>query len=162
MAKKRVYAESSVISYLAAKPSRDIAKLAKQRHTREWWERRGRWDLFISQAAMDEITRGDPQAANARREKASLLALLPNAPEAMPLAKSLMARIQIPLDSAADAAHLALAAFHQMDYMVTWNQRHLDNPILRERINAVIRERKLRPAAVLTPERLLEMDDDGR
>lgn len=160
MAKKRVYVESSVISYLTARPPRDIIKLAKQRQTYDWWESRHRWDLFVSPTTLDEISGGDLHAADLRMEKALVLSVLPDAPDAEGLSKLLIKRAAIPIGSAVDAVHLSLAAVHRMDYLVTWNQTHLDNPNMRSKIDNVIKEQGLLPAFVLTPEQLMELDDD--
>jgi hypothetical protein len=160
MAKKRVYVESSVISYLTARPARDIIKLAKQQQTWDWWERRHEWDLFVSQTVLEEISGGDLRAADLRMEKALMLTMLPGVPDARNLAELLVRRAAIPVGSEVDAVHLALAAVHRMDYLVTWNQTHLDNPVMRAKIADVIREQGLSPAFVVTPEQLMELNHD--
>ena len=104
---------------------------------------------------MEEIAGGDPQAAALRQEKAQALVELPVPPEAGLLANLLLTRKLIPLTSATDAHHLALAAIHRADYLLTWNQTHLDNLTLRSRIEDLIRGWGLAPAKVITPERLL-------
>ena len=161
MAKKRVYFETAAISYLTAdKPTLDIVKLARRQLTRQWWEHRDRWELFVSSAVMDEIAEGNPEAAEKRLEVARRLPLLDDHPEVEALARKLETGVPIPADSQADAAHLAFAAFYKMDYLVTWNQTHLDNPHLRKKANEIIEKRGLKPAAVVTPEFLMETKDD--
>ena len=160
MAKKRVYVETTVISYYAARPSPILITLAKQLQTRDWWECRHRWDLFISPVVLEEIIDGDHVAAAERLAMVRELPVLPDHPKARILADILTAEVPIPDDSRADALHLALAAFHKMDYLVTWNQTHLDNPHLRGRIERIIKGQGLSPTLVLTPERLLEIDHD--
>lgn len=156
MKKKRIYVESSIISYLTARPASDDLKRAHQRLTVAWWERRNDWDCFLSPTVLDEISRGDPNAAARRRDKARWLAVRPDSPDADALADLLVTRKLVPSSSAPDALHLALAAFHESDYLLTWNQTHLDNLELRARIEELIRGWGLTPAKVLTPERLLE------
>ncbi|MCL2700242.1 MAG: DNA-binding protein [Phycisphaerae bacterium] len=160
MAKKRVYIESSVISYLTAWPSRDLITLARQHLTREWWARREGWEFFVSPAVLEEIADGDPLAAAERLVVVRELPVLSDHPKARAMAGKLATEIPIPDKAQADAAHLALAAFHGMDYLATWNQTHLDNPHLREKIRETIRAQGFSPALVLTPERLLEVNDD--
>ena len=155
MVKKRVYVESSVISFLAAWPSRDDRIRGYQLHTAAWWERRHEWDCFVSATVMMEILRGDPGAAARRLEKAQLLPELPTSPETGPLARLLLAHELVPEPVGADAVHLAAAAIHGMEYLLTWNQKHLDNLVLRSRIEDFIRNQGWRPAKVITPERLL-------
>lgn len=156
MKKKRIYVESSVLSYLTAKPASDALKRAHQQRTVAWWKRRDEWDCFVSPLVMYEISRGDPIAAKRRLEKARFVPELPDSPDADALANLLVARKLVPEKSAPDALHLALAAFHRSEYLLTWNQTHLDNLDLRSRIEGLIRGWGLTPAKVLTPERLLE------
>ena len=160
MAKKRVYVETSVISYLTAWLSNDLITLARQLLTRKWWTCREQWELFISPFVLDEITEGDVIAAAERLAAARELPVLPEHQKAKVTADKLAAEVPIPNTAIADAAHLALSAFHGMDYLVTWNQTHLDNPDLRGKIEGIIRREGLSPAIVLTPERLLETDHD--
>lgn len=156
MRKKRIYVESSVISYLTAKPTRVELKRAHQNLTAVWWKRRDEWDCFVSPLVVYEISQGDPEAAKRRQEKARLLPVLPDSSNAGDLADLLVARKLVPEASTADALHLALAALHRAHYLLTWNQTHLDNIELRSRIEDLIRGWGLKPAKVLTPERLLE------
>lgn len=72
--KAKVYLETTIVSYLAALPSRDLVLAAHQQITREWWERRNRFELFVSQAVVEEAGRGNVAAA-ARR--AALLTGIP-------------------------------------------------------------------------------------
>ena len=156
MARKRVYVETTVISYLTAWLSSDLLTLAHQLLTRKWWEWRERWDLYVSPFVLAEIADGDRMAAEERLVKARTLPVLPDHPKARVTAEKLAAEVPIPDKSRADAMHLALAAFHGMDYLLTWNQAHFDNPILRGRVDDIIKRQGLSPAIVLTPERLLE------
>lgn len=156
MRKKRVYVESSVLSYLTAKPATDDLKRAHQHRTAVWWRRRNEWDCFTSPLVMLEVSRGDPGAAKRRLEKARLLPELPISPDADALADLLVMRKLVPESSAPDALHLSFAALHAAQYLLTWNQAHLDNLELRSRIEDLIRGWGLAPAKVITPERLLE------
>ena len=161
MAKKRVYLEPSAVSYLTAKTPRDVIKRAKHLLTRDWWERRGQWELLVSRFVLDEIADGDPRAAAKRLEAVRGLAVLPEHALAEKLARDLAARVPIPEKTKADAAHIALAAFHGMDYLVTWNQKHLDNVASRGKMRLIITNHGFRPAEIVTPERLLEDRQDG-
>jgi len=156
MAKKRVYVETSVISDLAARPASKPLPRHRQLVTAEWWAHRLRWECFLTTTVMAEISRGDPGAAALRREVARNLVELPVPLEVNALAGLLVARNLVPQTVAADAFHLAGAAFHRADYLLTWNQKHLDNLDLRSRIEELIREWGLTPAKVITPARLLE------
>ena len=157
MEKQRVYVESSVISYLNPRLSKDAQKRMWQQQTALWWERRHEWDCVVSTLVMDEIAEGDPVAATQRLEKARLLVKLPTSPEADSLGELLIAHKLVPESARPDAMHLALAAVHGAHYLATWNQKHLDNLAVSFRIEDLIRKQGWRPARVITPDRLLEI-----
>ena len=156
MVAKRAYVETSVISYLTGKPSVNDLVRAHQRVTADWWDRRAEWDCVVSPITLWEISRGNPEAAAKRLDKARSLIMVPGSTDADALGDLIVARKLIPESKKVDAYHLALAAFHQSDYLVTWNQKHLDNLALRSRIEELIRGWGLIPATVITPERLME------
>ena len=155
MVKKRVYVETSVLSYLTARLAKDELKRVHQRLTAAWWERRLHWECFLTLTVLEEIGRGDTEAAARRLEKAILLMELPASSEAGRLADLLIARGLVPEKEYTDAVHLATAAIYRADYLLTWNQKHLDNVELRFRIEELIRGQGVTPAKVITPERLL-------
>jgi len=155
MTKKRVYVESSVISYLTARPAKDGLNKARQQLTVMWWDRRHEWDCVVSATVLFEIARGDPGAAARRRETAQLLVEMPVSPDAELLADLLISYKLVPESMRADAMHLAMSAVHGAHYLLTWNQKHLDNFELRSRVEDVIRRHGWKPAKVLTPDRLL-------
>jgi len=150
-----VYVESSVISYLTARPAKDELNRMRQRQTAMWWERRHAWDCVVSAIVMEEIAEGNPGAAARRLEKAQLLVEVPVPSEADLLEDLLVARKLVPESARPDTTHLAIAAVCGAHYLLTWNQKHLDNPDLRLRSEDLIRKQGWRPAKVFTPERLL-------
>lgn len=157
MVKKRVYVESSVISYLTARPSNDILKLAKQRQTQIWWERRERWELFISQAVVREIQDGNPDAARKRLLAVASLPLLPEPDEIRELAVHLVAAGAVPQKALEDAVHIAIATVNKMDYLATWNQTHIFNPDTIEKLYSEIRKAGYKPSVLVRPDNLLEI-----
>ncbi len=131
-----VYIETSVISYLTAQPSRDLRAAAWQQITAQWWQQEGpKYDLFTSALVAAEASRGDPQAAERRLHVLADLPELASGEEAEHLAAKLMADGGVPVGSEGDAFHIAIAAIHEVDYLLTWNCRHIDNaatkPIIR-------------------------------
>jgi hypothetical protein len=104
--KRRVYVETTVVSYLTSRPSRDVVVAGRQQITHRWWDdRRADFDLVVSQVVLDEIRAGDPQvAAPAPRTRGSLLDVTPEVAE---FAAHLIARVPLPEQAAADAAHMA-------------------------------------------------------
>lgn len=156
MAKPTVYLETTVVSYLTAWPSRDLVMAAHQQITHEWWNNvRGGFDLFISQPVLDEAGAGDADAAERRLQVLSPLPLLEVTPEAVRLAQELINRTPMPPKAAIDALHVAVAAVHGMDYLMTWNCKHIANAVTRPVVEALCRAQGYRPPVTCTPEELI-------
>lgn len=151
MAKPRVYLETSVISYLTALPSRDLIVAAHQQITHEWWSGRYRFDILISDAVLEEIARGDDAAAARRLEAVQGLAILSATSPAQVLARGFLQAAAMPRKAAIDAVHVAIAATHGADFLVTWNCAHIANAAVREKIDAVCRAAGFRPPVICTP-----------
>ncbi|MGB9860160.1 MAG: type II toxin-antitoxin system VapC family toxin, partial [Moorellaceae bacterium] len=121
-----VYLETTIPSYLAARQSRDIVVAAHQQITREWWTaERKRFRLFVSEAVISECSSGDTEAAARRLSYIEGLPVLAITDSVFKLAKLYLATMLIPLRSEVDALHLACAVIHEMDYLLTWNCKHL-------------------------------------
>lgn len=152
-AKPKIYVESSTISYLTARPSLNILVNARQELTRQWWERQNRYELFISNAVIEEIMEGDPVAAEARLKKVEEISVLPLTESVERLSGTLLNAGAVPENSKLDASHIAHAAVHGMDFLITWNQKHIATDKKRKQIEAVIEEFGFKPPRLLTPER---------
>src|SRR5437016_2539333 len=124
--KPRIYLEK-VPSYLTAWPSRDLVRAAHQQITREWWAHRGAFELYSSRLVVPECQAGDPQAAADRLAALAGVPLLEPTPDAAALAEALVRGIPLPDRAAADALHIAIAAAHGVDYLLTWNCTHIAN-----------------------------------
>ena len=117
---RRVYLETTIVSYLTAWPSRDLVTAAHQQLTREWWEsRRSELDLFISPIVLREASGGDPDAAMRRLAVLSDLSMLELTEEATTLAQTLVRKVPLPAQAAVDALHIAIAVVHGIDYLLT-------------------------------------------
>ena len=150
----RVYVETSIVSYLSARTSRDVVVAAHQQITRRWWRGRGGYSLFVSQAVLDEAALGD-QTARARRLRALRgIPILALTDEATQLAGELVRRGALPKKATVDALHIAIAAAHQVDYLLTWNCKHIANAAMRGTIESICRSAGLRPPIICTPEEL--------
>ncbi len=153
--KPKVYLETTIISYLAARPSRDIIIAAHQELTNEWWEnRRKRFDLFVSQLVIQEAKSGDKEAARKRLGLLEPIPLLELNDKAISLARILM-NDAIPPKAVEDALHIAVAAIHGMDYLLTWNCKHIANAEKEHAIAAVCRGNNYEPPIICTPEELM-------
>jgi hypothetical protein len=151
-----VYIETTFVSYLTARPSRDIVLAAKQQTTREWWEfRRPSFTLRISQVVLDELSQGDEDAARRRLEAVVGLPLLDVTPEATLLAEAICEAQVLPKTAARDALHMAIAAAHGMDFLLTWNCAHLANAEIRRLADRFIEAQGLQSPAICTPDELM-------
>ena len=149
--KPKAYIETSIVSYLTARQSRDLVVAAHQQVTRDWWARRGAFELFASQFVLDEATAGDEGAAASRRAALVETAVLEVTEEAILLAETLITGGGLPAQARIDALHVAMAAVHGMDYLLTWNCRHIANATLRGKIEELCREAGFEPPIICTP-----------
>jgi predicted nucleic acid-binding protein len=157
--KPRVYIETSVLSYLTARLSRDLLQAAHQQITNEWWASRERFELFVSEAVLEEARRGDPEAAARRIAASRGLPALPANEAARSLARNLLAESVMPAKAAVDAAHVAIATVHGVHFLLTWNCAHIANAVMRERIEDVCRRVGYRPPVICTPEELMLQEE---
>ena len=157
--KPTVYIETSVVSYLTARPSRDVVVAAYQEITRDWWrDAPDRFDLAASALVMAEAGAGDPDAGRSRLAALEAVTLLDATAEAEILARELLDSRAVPRQAAADAAHIAIAVTNGVDYLVTWNFRHIANAAMRLAIEHVCRRTGYEPPVICTPNELLETD----
>ena len=154
--KSRLYLETTIPSYLISRPSRNVIVASHQELTREWWEkRRDIFQLYISQLVVDEASAGDPVAARERLMVLEDLPLLDITPEVTELATGILASGKIPRKAATDAAHIAIAAVHGMDFLVTWNCVHIANATIAKALASICREHACECPVICTPEELM-------
>jgi len=154
---KSVYLETTVISYLAAFSSRDLITAARQEITQQWWSgRRHDFELFVSQVVVTETSGGDAEAAQRRLAILEDLPLLDLTPEAEQLAAKLLVEGTLPSRAADDALHLAIAAVHGIDFLLTWNCKHLANAELIAVFEASFFEEGYESPIICTPDELME------
>jgi len=152
-----VYLETTIVSYLTARPSRRVVLRAHQQITRTWWRtRRYDFDLFISPLVLQEAGDGDPEAARRRLTALAGIPVLAAVPGALAVARALRERGPIPQRAAADAMHIAIAAAHGVEYLLTWNCTHIANAQMRPSIERLCRGAGFEPPIFCTPEELLE------
>ena len=160
--KPKAYIETTVVSFLCAHPSRDVVVAGHQQITRDWWATaEGRFQLVASQLVVDEASAGDPSAASRRQAALEPVTLLDATDEALSLAQELVGSGAIPANSPEDAAHIAIAVANGIEYLVTWNCRHIANAALRSRIERICRARGYEPAVICTPDELMEPENDN-
>ncbi|MCF7838674.1 MAG: type II toxin-antitoxin system VapC family toxin [Candidatus Marinimicrobia bacterium] len=135
---KTVYIETSIPSYLTARPNRDVRATAWQQITIQWWEQeKPKYQLFVSELVLAEAGAGDPDAAQRRLNSLQGIREVTISDEAKSLAARLISGGGVPLHAEADALHVATASVHGMDYLLTWNCRHIDNAVTKPVIRSI-------------------------
>ena len=156
MSLPRLYIETTIPSYLTARPSRDTILAGQQETTRRWWEKKRReYDLYVSELVLEETSAGDPAMAAARHAVLAGLPQLAQTPEVDALAARLLEQGIVPPSAAPDAEHIALAAVHAMNFLLTWNCKHIANALHRRRVEAVCAEAGLVCPIICTPHHLI-------
>lgn len=154
--KPKLYLETTIPSYLVALPSRDLIVAAHQQITHEWWtKQKDQFDIFISQFVFDEASAGDPELAKERIILISEFPKLELNSKAGVLAASLIDSDVIPGKAAIDAAHVAIAAVHGMNFLMTWNCTHIANAIMSQAIQNVCTKIGFNCPIICTPEELM-------
>lgn len=154
---ERVYLETTIVSYLTARPSRDVVVAGHQQTTQDWWNsRRSEFELCISQLVLDEAAAGDSSAAHERLLILQPLIVVEVTTSALELAKALLRAGALPAKAGSDALHIAIAATATIPYLLTWNCRHLANAVMRPVIDRVCQESGYPTPIICTPEELLE------
>ena len=154
--KPTVYLETTIIGYLAMRPSRDLLVAANQQLTHDWWDNhRHKYEPVVSRFVIDEWAKGDPTAAQERQTFLNQLQLLDLPPDFKPLADALLNRVPIPKKAEYDALHIAAAAVNSIEYLLTLNCTHIANPALRRGIDSTCRDSGYEPPVICTPQELM-------
>ena len=127
-----------------------------QEITREWWGRRDHFELFVSEAVVDEARRGDAVVAARRQALLSGIPVLDLGVEVHDLADRLLRIRAVPAKALVDAVHIAVAAVNRIDYLLTWNCTHIANAAVRGKIEQACRAAGLQAPTICTPEELME------
>lgn len=152
-----VYLETSIIGYLASRPSRDLITAANQQLTREWWnDHREQYDLYVSEIVLTECSAGDPQAAQDRIDTIGEIPLLAVTEDAEKLASELVQQVPLPKNAELDALHIAIATVNGIHFLLTWNCAHIANAALQPQIEAICRSAGFEPPILCTPPQLME------
>jgi predicted nucleic acid-binding protein len=152
--------ETTVISYLAARPSRDVIVLAHQEITRQWWGTRQRFDLYVSTVVLEEAALGDPEVARERLRYVEALPVLAASERIEQVAAAYFRELRFPDKAIRDAAHLAFACANSVDYLLTWNCAHIANAALRRQLTRLNERLGLPTPTICTPEELLVEEEE--
>ncbi len=123
-----IYIETSVVSVLTARLSSNVLSLSRQMLTRQWWaDYRSNYDLFVSQFVYDEAARGDVDAARQRVEILDEMTTLEITPEVFDIALELVSSGILPEQARLDALHISISSVYGVEYLLTWNCKHIAN-----------------------------------
>jgi predicted nucleic acid-binding protein len=152
----KVYVETTIPSYLAARMSRDRLIAAHQQLTREWWEsRRPTFELYVSEPVLEESAAGDAALAKRRLELLADIPILALTGGILRLAEALVTEEAIPRKATVDALHIAIATAYGCDYLLTWNCRHIANAEIQRAARLVVRRQGFELPIICTPEELM-------
>jgi len=155
--KNSVYLETTIISYLAAKPSKDDIVFARQMITQDWWQsKREFFDLYISDLVLQEMQAGDKNAAQRRIKAASGIPALAINDKALQVSEFLVTEGPIPAQYKEDALHIAICAVNAVDFLLTWNCTHLANAAIRYKLESCVEQMGHNCPIVCTTEELME------
>ena len=149
-----------MISYLAARPSRDVIVLAHQDITRQWWATRQRFDLYVSPVVLEEAALGDPAVARERLLYVETLPVLGASERIEQVAATYFRELHFPEKAIRDAAHLAFACANAVDYLLTWNCAHIANAEVRRQLTRLNERLGLPTATICTTEELLGQEEE--
>lgn len=154
-----VYIETSIVSYLRQQPSTQVITAARQLLTHRWWNNeRHNYELVTSQYVIDEASDGDPDLAEERLQTLEGIPLLTADPEVEAIVSEIMSREILPEKAIFDALHIAISAHHRIDYLLTWNCRHIANAKILPRLHGVLNDLSVPIPIICTPEEMVEDD----
>ena len=151
-----VYIETSIIGYLTARSSNNLILMASVEVTREWWDiRRTQFTLYISQVVLDEVGRGDAQIASRRLELLRDFPLLEVSEAVQSLAAQFLNKSNLPAKATDDALHIAAATVYGLDYLLTWNCKHIANAQIQKKLAQISFDAGYELPTICTPYELM-------
>lgn len=154
--KEKVYIETSIISYLTSRLSRDLIVAAQQQVTQEWWEnRRSHFDLYVSQLVIQEAEKGDEEAAAERISTLEEIPVIEMRIEALELAEKFISSKSLPKKASDDALHIAISTIYGLDYLLTWNCKHIANAEIQKKLTRISLEEGYEIPIICTPYELM-------
>jgi predicted nucleic acid-binding protein len=153
--KMRIYIESTIPSYVVARPARDLIQAAHQQLSKDWWDlEREKHELFTSQVVLDEIACGEAAMARKRLDLMANVPILPVNSEAEALTQAILDSGLLPVGADRDAAHIALATVYDLDILLNWNCRHISNAAIQSRLRDIAARAGFNLPVLCTPAEL--------
>ena len=157
---QKLYVETSIVSYLTSRPSRDVVINANQQLAQEWWESRHNFDLFVSELVIDEVSKGEMLMAQKRLDLIQGIPLIDFNDEAKNLAKEILRQNVLPPKATLDVFHIAVTVVHKMEFLLTLNCKHIANAFIFRRIEKICSEFGYEMPIVCTPQEILEKENN--
>ena len=152
-----IYVETSIIGYLTARTSNNLILMAHMEATKKWWNtRRNYFELYISQTVLDESARGDVEIAKQRLEILNEFPLLEVNEIVEDLAAQFLSKSSLPPKAADDAIHIATATVYGLDYLLTWNCKHIANAQIQKKLLQISFNAGYELPTICTPYELIE------
>ncbi len=153
---QKVYLETSIVSYYAARPSRDLVIAARQEITHEIWPiLQDNFDIYISALVIQEVSRGDKDAAKKCLHAVSHIPVLEITQKVQEVAQSLINENAVSPEFEEDALHIAVASINGMDFLLTWNFSHINNAFKKSKIIRAIEKQGFIPPEICSPDEFL-------
>ena len=158
--KNKIYIETSVVSHYTAKRSENIRILVHQLTAEEMWNQLSNFDVYISDIVIDEASKGSINQSESRLIAIKDFEVLEKNNKVAKLADVLLSKNALPKQCLDDALHIAIAAINDIDFIVTLNFKHINNPFLKTKIRETIKEEGYRCPVLCSPEELLGDNDE--
>ncbi len=151
-----VYIETSIFSYLLARQSRNLIAAARQQLTIEWWEcHRHRYQHFISNVVIAEASQGDEIRSQERLDLLKDIQRLEITDDCKNLTEKIIYDVPMPEKAIDDAMHAAISSYYSLDFLLTWNCRHLANAHIIPKLRSVVESEGFQFPQICTPEELM-------
>ncbi|MBD2297259.1 MULTISPECIES: PIN domain-containing protein [unclassified Nostoc] len=157
-----VYIETSILGYLTARSTDNLILAANMKITQDWWNiRRNSFVLYASEIVEDEAARGDAAIAAQRLNLLQSLPFLDLTEETRELAQEFLQQSNLPPKASNDALHIALATVYGLDYLLTWNCKHMANAQIQKKLSQISSELGYELPIICTPYELMGYDIVG-
>lgn len=151
-----IYIETSIIGYLTARSTKNLIIAGNIEITRDWWQNRyNDFDLYISQVVLDEVARGDAEIALRRLQILDGFPLVELNQAVRDLSKQFLLQSNLPPKASDDAVHIAAATVHGLDYLLTWNCKHIANAQIQKKLAQISANFGYELLVICTPYELL-------
>lgn len=160
--RKTVYIETSILGYLTARLTDNLILAANIKITQDWWnDFSGLFVLYTSEIVEDEVSKGDLAIAAQRLNLLESLIFLDLTEEAIELAQAFLQQSNLPSKASNDALHMALATVYGLDYLLTWNCKHMANAQIQRKLSQISSELGYKLTFVCTPYEFMEFESLG-